>query len=306
MFVPQVPAYGASLQSYWAQQEQLITPSCIVIPKNAEQVSTTIQTINQFNAKARVPNGIPCQFAVKGGGHGHVSGVANIEDGVTIDMSSMSAVKVHRGNTITSVGAGARWGDVYHQLDAVGLGVAGGRVSGIGVGGLTTGGGVSFFSPRFGFVCDQVENFEVVLADGRIVDANAKKHRDLWFALKGGSSNFGIVTRFDLKTFTNRGVWGGLVFHPIQTLPQQISSFVALNNASKYDPHASVINSYVYSPQVNGWAVSNIIVYTKPQPFPPSLKPFTDIEPKISSSIGIRNLSNVTDEINQYSPSGFR
>lgn len=277
----------------------------MVQPRSATEVSTIIRTIVRFNAKARVGNGIPCRFAVKGGGHGHVVGVANIRNGVTIDMGAMKAIAVNRGNTLTSVGAGAKWLDIYNKLDTLGLSVVGGRLSGIGVGGLITGGGMSFFSPLFGFACDQVDNYEVVLASGQIVNANARENPDLWVALKGGSSNFGIITRFDLKTFRTNGIWGGTVVQPVQTLPQQISAFVSFNNASDYDPYASVINTYVYSRQ-NGWLVSNILVYTKPQAFPPALEPFTVIEPKILNTVDVRNLKSMTLELNQFSPPGAR
>ncbi|KAI4214140.1 MAG: hypothetical protein LQ351_003225 [Letrouitia transgressa] len=302
---PEVQGFTLALQSYWAQQEQLLTPSCVVQPRSATEVSTIIRTIVRFNAKARVGNGIPCRFAVKGGGHGHVVGVANIRNGVTIDMGAMKAIAVNRGNTLTSVGAGAKWLDIYNKLDTLGLSVVGGRLSGIGVGGLITGGGMSFFSPLFGFACDQVDNYEVVLASGQIVNANARENPDLWVALKGGSSNFGIITRFDLKTFRTNGIWGGTVVQPVQTLPQQISAFVSFNNASDYDPYASVINTYVYSRQ-NGWLVSNILVYTKPQAFPPALEPFTVIEPKILNTVDVRNLKSMTLELNQFSPPGAR
>ncbi|KAL8968401.1 MAG: hypothetical protein Q9197_004902 [Variospora fuerteventurae] len=131
-----------------------------------------------------------------------MAGSANIEDGVTIDMSSIDAVDIAQSKKVVSIGAGARWSDVYSKLDALGIAVGGGRLSNVGVAGFITGGGMSFFAPRYGFVCDQVQNFEVALADGQIVNANATSRADLWFALKGGSNNFGIVTRFDLKAFS--------------------------------------------------------------------------------------------------------
>lgn len=102
---------------------------------------------------------------------------------------------------LASVGTGARWGEAYSDLQEHEVGVTGGRQSPVGVGGLTLGGGVGWTTPRTGFACDNVVNFEVVLASGGIVNANATCHSDLWRALKGGSSNFGIVARFDIDTF---------------------------------------------------------------------------------------------------------
>ncbi|KAL8879214.1 MAG: hypothetical protein Q9198_003133 [Flavoplaca austrocitrina] len=110
-------------------------------------------------------------------------------------MTSISTVSFNRARTFVSVGAGARWSAVYQALDAVGVGVAGGRVATVGVGGLVTGGGISYFAPRYGFVCDQVVNYEIVLANGTAVNSNAENNSDLWFALKGGSNNFGDGTQ---------------------------------------------------------------------------------------------------------------
>ena len=89
------------------------------------------------------------------------AGSANIANGVTIDLGALNSVSVSSDHSITSVGGGARWESVYLKLDAMELAVSGGRVADVGVGGLTTGGGNSFFAPREGFVCDNVENFEV-------------------------------------------------------------------------------------------------------------------------------------------------
>ena len=88
--------------------------------------------------------------------------------------------------------------------------VQGGRLAPIGVPGLLLGGGISFYGNQYGFACDSVINFEVVLADGSIVNANKRKNPDLYWALKGGSSNFGIVTRFDLQTYSSPKVWAGV------------------------------------------------------------------------------------------------
>ena len=89
------------------------------------------------------------------------AGAANIQSGVTIDLSAINAVSVSADKTTTSIGAGARWEDVYLKLDAMNLAIPGGRVYDVGVGGLTLGGGNSYFAPRYGFVCDNVNNYEV-------------------------------------------------------------------------------------------------------------------------------------------------
>lgn len=165
---------------------------------------------------------------------------------------------------------------------------------------------MSYFAPRYGFVCDQVDNYEVVLASGKIVQANSKQNPDLWFALKGGSNNFGIVTRFDLKAFHQGQIWGGTIYNPITTVPAQISAFTEFNNATDYDTNAAMINTYGFTKQVGGWSVANLLVYTKPEVNPAVLRPFTDIQPQLLSTMRLTNLSDVTAEQVKGAPYGLR
>ena len=138
-----------------------------------------------------------------------------------------------------SIGPGNRWADVYSKLDAQGVAIPGGRVASVGVGGLVTGGGVSFFSGRFGFVCDNIVNYELVLPYGKVINVNASASADLFRALKGGSNNFGIVTRFDVKSFESGLFWGGEIAYPITTLPQQVTAFVNLGTNLFFDSPAA-------------------------------------------------------------------
>ena len=102
-----------------------------------------------------------CHFAVKSGGHGFFAGASNSQGGVTIDLSQMREVTFDNTTMITRVGAGNLWGNVYSRLDAQNVAVSGGRVSSVGVGGLTLGGGISYFAGHRGYACDGVKNYEV-------------------------------------------------------------------------------------------------------------------------------------------------
>jgi FAD/FMN-containing dehydrogenase len=138
-------------------------------------------------------------IAVRSGGHHH-PGTNNIVNGVTIDLGMMNRSYYDPNRNLASVEPGATWKDVYYNLLHNGnVTVTGGRDGGVGVGGFLLGGGNSYYSGRNGFGCDTVVNFEVVLANGSIVEANANQNPTLWKALKGGSLNYGIVTRFDLR-----------------------------------------------------------------------------------------------------------
>jgi FAD/FMN-containing dehydrogenase len=127
---PNSTAYESSVNSYWSQQEQLISPSCVLSATSAEDVSKALRVL--------VPNA--CKFAVRSGGHGAIAGIANIEDGVTIDLTALNWILPSADGSLVSIGPGQRWGSVYAALDAIGVSVPGGRDSPVGVGGTTLGG----------------------------------------------------------------------------------------------------------------------------------------------------------------------
>jgi FAD/FMN-containing dehydrogenase len=136
---------------YWSQQQANTDPTCRFSPTSALEISFAILTLQVTQ----------CEFAVKSGGHAAFSGASNIAGGMTIDLINLNKISVSADKTQTSIGAGNRWYDVYSYLETLGLSVVGGRVSDIGVGGLTLGGGISFFSNRYGWACDNVNTYEV-------------------------------------------------------------------------------------------------------------------------------------------------
>lgn len=119
--------------------------------------------------------------------------------------------------------------------------VAGGREGLVGVGGLLLGGGKTFYTCRVGFACDQVINYEVVLADGSIVEANNKTNPDLFRVLKGGSNNFGVVTRFDMTTFPAGPIWDGNVMYTRDDTDALIAAFVDFTKNLTANPDAHVL-----------------------------------------------------------------
>lgn len=134
----------------------------------------------------------------------------------------------------------------------------GGRVDQVGVGGLLLGGGLSFYAGRDGFACDNVVAYEVVLADGSIVTAKADEHEDLFRVLKGGSSNFGIVTRFTLKTKPAGPVWGGLGLRPVDCLPAAAKALESFTASIKDDPDSTTIFVAAHQPKFGGDAIMTL------------------------------------------------
>jgi FAD/FMN-containing dehydrogenase len=159
--------------------------------------------------------------AVRGGGH-NGPGLGSCNDGLVIDLSLMKGVRVDPSNRTVRAEAGCTQGDVDHAAHAFGLAVPAGIVSSTGIAGLTLGGGHGYLSRRYGLTIDNLLEADVVLADGSLVTASATQHQDLFWALRGGGGNFGVVTSFLYKAHPVSTVYGGPIFWELNDAPRVI------------------------------------------------------------------------------------
>jgi FAD/FMN-containing dehydrogenase len=158
-------------------------------------------------------------LAIRGGGH-NGPGLGSCNGGLVIDLSRMRGVRVNPSARTVQVAGGAVWGDVDHATHPFGQAVPSGIISTTGVGGLTLGGGIGHLSRKYGLTIDNLLEADVVLADGSFVTANAEQHPDLFWALRGGGGNFGVVTNFTFRTQPAGMVSAGPMFWAIEDAPE--------------------------------------------------------------------------------------
>ncbi|KAG7044189.1 FAD binding domain-containing protein [Colletotrichum scovillei] len=237
--------YAVTIQSYYSGDVQDVRPSCIFKPTTSQQVSDAIKALNS--------EAFGCwTVAIRSGGHSPFPS-NNAANGVTIDLGGINSITYtdnpdSQGHGVAALGPGGRWGEVYSALEEQGVMTTGGREGHVGVGGFLLGGGFSWYSAKYGLSADNVLNYEVVLANGSLIEANATAHADLFKALKGGMNNLGVVTRFDLRTFPANDIYGGIVAFAYTEKEPVVQSLITMIRDNEENPAESGFVSLSWGP----------------------------------------------------------
>jgi FAD/FMN-containing dehydrogenase len=183
--------------------------------------------------------------AVRGGGH-NVAGNAVCDGGLVIDLSPMKGIRVDPAARTAWAEGGVTWGELDHETQAFGLAAVGGVISTTGIAGLTLGGGFGWLMRKHGLACDNLLAADVVTADGQFLSASATEHPDLFWALRGGGGNFGVVTSFTYKLHeVGPELVAGPIFHPLSAARDVLRFYrdIALTLPDAVTCHASLLRS---------------------------------------------------------------
>jgi FAD/FMN-containing dehydrogenase len=197
-------------------------------------------------------------LAVKGGGH-NITGNAVCEGGLMLDLSGMKSVRVDPTRRAARAEAGLNWGEYNRETQAFGLASTGGVVSTTGIAGLTLGGGLGWLHGKHGLSCDNLLSADIVTAEGQLLTASAEENPELFWGLRGGGGNFGVVTSFEYRLHPLTSVLAGMVVHPIakakevlgfyrdfcRGCPDEMVAAAALMTARDGDPIAVIVAAYI-------------------------------------------------------------
>src|SRR5215213_2986436 len=213
------------------------SPALVV---RAASIDDVVRTVRFARSEGR-------PIAVRGGGHS-VAGFSTCDDGIVIDLAQLNDVHVDAKSRLAYAGGGTKWKDFDAVTQQYGLATTGGLVSSTGVGGLTLGGGFGHLVRKHGLTCDNVRSVELVTADGSVVHASESQNPELFWALRGGGGNFGVVTSFELALHpVGPVVLGGLIFYPgneaiqvmngwrdqLHNMPDELTTFISLGTAPR-------------------------------------------------------------------------
>src|SRR3954454_35243 len=181
-------------------------------------VADVIRTVNLARTE-----GLP--LAVRGGGHS-IPGFSTVDGGIVLDLSRMTGIEIHLDDRTVTAQAGCTWKDLDAETQQFGLAVTGGLVSSTGIAGFTTGGGIGWLMRKYGLAADNLVAADVVTADGQYVHASADQNPELFWGLRGGGGNFGVVTSFEFQLHeVGPTVLSGLVFYPAEEAEQVLAGY---------------------------------------------------------------------------------
>jgi FAD/FMN-containing dehydrogenase len=277
------------------------TPALVVQPRSAADVAATVRFAHEHGVL----------LGVKGGGH-NISGSSMADGGVVLDMSAMRGVRVDPAARLAHAGGGCLLQDVDRATQAHGLATVLGIASEVGVAGLVLGGGFGYLARRFGWAVDNLEEVEIVTADGQVRVASRQEHPDLFWALRGGGGNFGCVTRFTFRLHeVGPLVTGGMVIWSADHAAEVLAAYHELTESAPRELTAAVVMRLAppapfLPPEWHGEPIIGMVVcHTGADP-DPGLERIRAIGPPIVDLVGRMPYTEQQSLMDDAEPKGLR
>ncbi|KAI9449160.1 FAD-binding domain-containing protein [Lactarius psammicola] len=283
VFYPNSTQYIADNEHPFNSSSQ--ASACSVEPDSAADVSVILRILGSTHTP----------FAVKGGGHAFNPGFSSTS-GVQISMTRFNTIEFNNATGTVDVGSGITWDQVYAALNSTGINVIGGRIPTVGVSGLTLGGGYAYMSNQYGLTIDNMAGYELVLPNGTITNVTPS-NKDLWFALRGGGNNFGVVTKFIYKTVPQGQVWGGTRNYTVDQLDLVKEALVKFQQKNDTKAALNVIAIYTLGRVVS----AAVIFYDAPTPAPGIFDDFLAI-PTNQSDVRTRSFVDMFNSLSFINP----
>jgi FAD/FMN-containing dehydrogenase len=211
-------------------------------------------------------------------------------------MTRFNSIELNNATSTVDAGSAVTWDEVYAAINSTGLNIVGGRIPTVGVSGLTLGGGYAFMSNQYGLSIDNMAGYELVLPNGTIINVTSS-NKDLWFALRGGGNNFGIVTKFTYKAIPQGQIWGGTRNYTVDQLDLVKEALVKFQQ--KNDTKAALIVAATYTPA--GVVTGALVFYNAPTPAPGIFDDFLAI-PTNQSDVKTRSFVDLVDSLAYINP----
>lgn len=189
------------------------TPVVVLYPYNSSDVVAALEYTKNNSLL----------LSVRSGGHS-VAGFASNTNGVVLDLSSINTIEI-KDNQVVRLGTGARWGDVAKTLGEKNLAISSGDTKSVGVGGLILGGGIGWMVRKYGLTIDSLIGADIVTADGKLFHASETENADLFWAIRGGGGNFGVVTHVEIQAHASGPVYAGMIMFTLDNLPELLKGW---------------------------------------------------------------------------------
>ncbi|RKL03950.1 hypothetical protein BFJ71_g3919 [Fusarium oxysporum] len=265
-FYPKDAVYEFESQNFWSNNE-ILEPACVFRPTSAKHVAEAVKLMSTGRTS----------FGLRGGGHMAIAGANNIDGGPLFVMSNLTTLELAKDKKPAQACS------------------CGGRLSPVGVPGLLLAGGINFHGNQRGWAADNVLEYELVVSSGKIISVTSKSHPDLFWALKGGSNNFGIVTKFKLATFPSDQIYAGI--YSVADIPgflKAVANFSAFNT----DPLAHIVPQVIAVDEETTIGGAILFYDSDSNPEPECFRPFFDL-PAISNTFEKKTLAQFSDETGQ-------